>query len=103
MYVMQIDTHSPESCPAFNKENKKTTVYLMQQMDSLLAKHGVKTAGMWTDHGAHTTYTVYDTPSMDAFVACMMEPNMEKWLAFSTVETRMVMGAEEVTAMLLAD
>ena len=100
MYVMQISTHTPEGCPAFNKESKKTMSALLQQMDPLLAKHGIKVLGTWTDLGAHTFYNVYETPSMDAYWAFLNEPELFGWLSFNRVENRVVVGPEEVQAIL---
>ena len=103
MYVMQISTHHPELCPAFNKETKKATLTVMQQMDSLLAKHGIKPAGMWNDHPAHTVYLIFDTPTMEDYLALLMEPEMMAMMAFSTAEQRVVMGPQEIQTMLARD
>ena len=103
MYVMQIGRHSPESCPDFNKETKKTTLAIMQQMNTLLPKHGIKSAGMWVDHGNHTTYIILDTPSLDAYWALVMEPVMAAYLSFNSVTNSVVMGPEEAMALLQRD
>ena len=100
MYVMQISTHSPESCPAIHEEYKKGTQALLQQLDSLMAKHGVKLAGSWNDLGAHTIYNIYDTPSLDAYWAFLSEPQLMGWIGFNMVENRVVLGFEEIKAML---
>jgi hypothetical protein len=100
MYVLQVSKHAPESCPVFNEHTRGPTVALMQKMDSLLAKHGVKPAGMWNDHGAHETYIIHEAPNMETFIALAMEPEMIAWLSFNTVETKVVFGREEVKAML---
>ena len=100
MYIMEIMRHAPESCPVFNEHTKKVAVAGLQKMDSLLAKHGVKMVGMWNDHGAHVVYNIYDTPSMEAFMALSMEPEMIAFLGFSTVETTVVFGPEEIKTMM---
>jgi len=99
MYVMQISRHAPESCPVFNNKTRGPTVALIQNMESLLANHGVKLAGMWNDHGAHEVYNIYEAPSMEAFRALSMEPEMMAWLGYNTVETKVVLGPEEIKAM----
>lgn len=99
MYVLQISRHAPESCPVYNAKTRESTVALLQNMESLLAKHGVKLVGMWNDHAAHEVYSVYETPSMDAFAAAAMEPEMSAWLSFNTVEVKMVLGPEEIKGM----
>jgi hypothetical protein len=103
MWVMQISRHTPENCPAFNKESKKTMLTMMPVVDTLTAKHGVKVVGMWTDLGAHTFYAVYQTPSMDAYWALLNEPELFGWLSFNKVENRVLVGQEEVQAMLMRD
>ncbi len=103
MYIMQISTHAPEHCPVFNKETKKTTLALMPQMDSLLAKHGIKNLGMWTDHAGHTLYNIFETPSLDAYWAFFSEPAMATWLSFLRVENKVVLGPEEQKAILARD
>ncbi len=100
MYVMQISTHCPDNCPAFNKETKTVMMAVMQQTDSLLAKHGIKLLGSWTDLGAHTIYNVYEAPSPDAYWALLDEPELFGWLSFNKVENRVVVGREEVQAIL---
>lgn len=103
MHVMQISAHNPDACPAFNKESKKAMMAVMQQVDSLLPKHGVKLTGMWTDLGAHTIYTVYETPSLDAYWAFLNEPELMVWLSFNKVENRVLVGVEDVKAILARD
>jgi hypothetical protein len=69
MLVMQISTHSPDNCPAFNPETKKATLAVMSVAEALTAKHGVKLVGQWANLGEHTIYNLYDTPSLDAYWA----------------------------------
>lgn len=99
MYFLQISRHTAESCPAFNEHTKKSTVALLQKMDSLLAKHGVKIAGMWNDHPAHMVYNIYDSPSLEAMMALTMEPEMMAWLAYNTADLEVVLGPQEIKAM----
>lgn len=103
MYVMQISRHQPDNCPAFNKESKTTMLAIMKLMDSLPAQHGVKPLGAWTDLGAHTIYQVFETPSLDAYWAFLNEPGLMGWLSFNRVENRVVVGPEEVKAILARD
>ena len=103
MYIMQISKHSPESCPGFNQNVKKQIVALMQQMDSLLAKHKVKLAGMWTDHAGHETYVIYEAPSMDTVLPLFNEPAMMARLAHDTVNIKVVVGPEETKALVMRD
>ena len=99
MHVMVISTHSPESCPVFNKDVQKTADAVIQEFPELLVKHGVKLVGSWSDLGAHTSWDVYETPSLDAFWAYVSEPRMVDWLTFSTCEIRMVNSWAELQAL----
>jgi len=100
MFIMEISTHTPESCPVFNERTKEVAVAGLQKMDSLLAKHGVKLVGMWNDHGAHVVYNIYDAPGMEAYMAFSMEPEMVAFLGFTTTETKVVFGPEEIKSMM---
>ena len=99
MYVMSILKHSPESCASFNDANKKVTLAAMKQLEPLATKHGVKLAGFWNDVPGHTVYSIFDTPSMDACLAMMDEPEMAALLACNTSERRVVKSLEETKAM----
>jgi hypothetical protein len=99
MYLMQISRHNAESCPAYNEHNKKSTVALLQKFEALIAKHGIKSAGMWNDHPGHTVYNIYETPSLEAFMALSMEPEWLAWLAYNTVELKVVFGPQEIKTM----
>ncbi len=99
MYIMQISKHNAEVCPTYNAQNRGSTVALLKNFDSLLAKHDIKLAGMWNDHPGHTVYNIFEAPSMDAFMAFSMEPDMVSWLAYNTVETKVVFGREEIKNM----
>jgi hypothetical protein len=99
MYVMQISKHNPEVCPTYNGQTRQSTVDLLKKFDSLLAKHGLKLAGMWNDHPGHVVYNIYDVPNMESFMAFSMEPEMVAWLAYNTVETKVVFGPDEVMHM----
>jgi hypothetical protein len=100
MYVMQVSTHHAESCPMFNKDVQKTMGGLLQQLDPLLEKHGIKLAGSWTDLGAHTIYNFYETASLDEYWRFLNEPTMTPWLTFNTVENRVVQSMDEIRAMM---
>jgi hypothetical protein len=99
MYFMQISKHSPESCPTINEKYRKPTMDLMAKNDELLAKHGVKLAGMWNDHPGHVVYNIYEAPNLQAFMAYQMEPECMAWTTFNTIDTKVVLGPDEIKAM----
>lgn len=55
--------------------------------------------GMWYDHPGHMVYNIYDVPDMQTFMDFSMEPEMMAWLAYNTVETKVVLGPDEVRMM----
>jgi len=99
MYIMQISKHNAEVCPTYHEHNRKSTVALLQKFDALLAKYGIKLAGMWNDHPGHMVWNIYETPSLEAFMGLSMEPEMQAWLSYNTVEVKVVFGPQEVKAM----
>jgi hypothetical protein len=100
MFVMQISKHSPENCPGFVPKNKAIALKWYEKIDEIAAKHKVKVVGAWTDGAAHETYVVYDTPSMDALMRLMTEPEVMAPLAFCTSELKYVISANESLASL---
>jgi L-rhamnose mutarotase len=99
MFFMQISKHSPETCPTYNEHTRKNTIDIFQNMESMLKKHGVKLAGMWNDHPGHIVYNIYEAPNMESFMGLMMEPMMQGWLAYNTVEIKPIFGPEEIKVM----
>lgn len=99
MFFMQISKHSPESCPMFNEHTRKNTVDILQNMETMLKKHGVKLAGMWNDHSDHIVYNIYEAPSMEALMGLFMEPAMQGWLAYNSVQVKPVFGPGEIKTM----
>lgn len=100
MYLMQISTHRPESCPMMVESNLKKTATMLQKMDSLMAKHGIKLVASYTDFPAHVIYNTYEAPNMETFEKFSKEPEMMAWLGFNRVTTTVVMSLPEVKAML---
>jgi hypothetical protein len=67
MHILQIYSHSPESCPIDNPQNLQITLNWLKKVDTLAAKQGIKVVGIWTDRWGHNSWTVYDTPITEAF------------------------------------
>jgi hypothetical protein len=90
MHILQVYTHSPESCPIGNRKNLLTMEDWLKKVEALTAKHGVMVVGIWTDRWGHKSWAVYEAPSTEAFEAFEQEPeNLEK-VKFNDVETRIV-------------
>ena len=90
MHILQIYTHSPESCPIGNPKNLQTSIAWLKKVNVLAAKNNIKVVGIWTDRWGHKTWAVYYAPNMEAFELFEQEPeNLEK-ITFTEVETRIV-------------
>lgn len=90
MHVLQVYKHSPESCPIGVPKNLQIMMNWLKNVDALAAKHGIKVEGIWTDRWGHTTWAVYDTPSMEDFEKFEQEPENLQKIMFTDVETRTV-------------
>lgn len=82
MLVMQVTKHPAELCPAYNDKYRALTVNWYQKVESISAQHGVKFLGSYDDHMDHRVFVLYDTPSMDALMKVLAEPEMAAPLAF---------------------
>ncbi len=90
MYILQVYTHSPESCPIGNPHTLQVTMDWLKKVDALTAKHGVKVVGIWTDRWGHKSWAVYEAPTMEAFEGYEQEPENLAKVTFTDVETRIV-------------
>jgi hypothetical protein len=90
MYILQVYTHSPESCPIGNRKNLLAMEEWFKKVDALAAKHGIKVIGIWTDRWGHKSWAVYDIPSSEDFEAFEQEPENLAKVTFNDVETRTV-------------
>ena len=94
-----ISKHAPENCPAFSPKHRKSTLELLEKMDALAKKHGIKMLGSWTDFPEHIIYWVIEG-SFDAMMKLQMEPLMMEWLSFNSMETKVLLKNAEVLEML---
>lgn len=97
---LQISKHTPDVCPMYNDKYKKATLDLIDKIEPLASKHGMKFVGSWNVHPEHLVYNVYEAPTMEAFQQFSMEPEMVTWNAFNTSEIKMAMGYKEVGALI---
>ena len=96
---MSISQHTPENCPAFSEKHRKSTMELIDKMESLTKKHGLKLLGSWTDFPEHMVYMVYEG-SFDALQKLQMEPDFMGWLSWNTMVTKTMLTNEEISGML---
>jgi hypothetical protein len=95
-----ISKHSPENCLMFNAKARKVAMEAMDKSDALMKKHGVKSLGSWAVPNEHTSYYVYEAPSLDAFMKLGMEPAIMALSEFETMEIKPAMSIEEAARML---
>jgi L-rhamnose mutarotase len=95
-----IHRHSPENCPMFNKEARKIHLDIVDKMEAILKKHGIRMLGSWFALSEHTIYDVYDAPSLEAFERMSQEPEIARWSAYNTIEVKLVTAHEDAWAML---
>lgn len=98
MHVIEIVTHSPESCPLGNPQKLELMINWLENMDALAAKHGVRVVGIWTDRWGHTSWVAYEAPSMEAFAKLELEPEFMARVTFNNIEKRAVTSAKETLA-----
>ena len=96
-----ISRHSPENCPMFNEKARKVSLQLVNKMEGLLKKHGVKMVGLWQVPTEHLFFEVYEAPSYEAFQKLGREPEIQAWIAYNTMEMKIAIRMEEATQMLL--
>lgn len=97
---MLIHRHSPENCAFFNEKARKMTLNLVDKMEGLLKKHGVKMVGCWHVLAEHLMFEVYEAPSLEAFQKLGREPEILAWSAYNTFEVKSAISAEEAIKML---
>jgi hypothetical protein len=96
---MSTSKHAPENCPAFSEKHRKSTMELLDKMDSLAKMHEVKVLGSWSDFPQHLVYMVMEG-SFEAMQKLMMEPALMEWLSWNSMEIKSVFKNEEILTML---
>ena len=84
----------------FNEKARKMTLQLVDKMEGLLKKHGVKMVGCWHVPNEHLMFEVYEAPSSEAFQKLGREPEIQAWYAYNTVEMKVAISTEEAMKML---
>jgi len=79
---------------------KKLTLELHGKLGGLEKKHGVKRVGVWTVIPEHLFVWVYEAPSSEALQGFSMEPEMVKWMAWTTSQIKLAMSLEESMRLL---
>jgi hypothetical protein len=100
MNVMQVTTHPAELCPTHESKYRDLTINWYEKIEGIAAKFGVKFVGSYDDHPAHTVYVLYDTPSMDNFMAMMMDPEASAPMNFCCGRVFPVFNHQQTLAML---
>jgi hypothetical protein len=100
MLVMSVSKHNPEACPAIEPKFRGAYIEAFEKHESLAAKHKVKIVGSWVNPASHTTFIVYDTPSMDNLMSLTAEPAMMGAMTFQTSVMKPLVPVKDVLAMI---
>jgi hypothetical protein len=79
----------------FNEKTRKVMMEVMDKIDGLMKKHGVKRLGSWTVPNEHLTFEVYEAPSIEALTKLFMEPVCFQLGSFETGEIKLAFSTEE--------
>jgi len=95
-----IEKHAPQDCPRNNERTRELAMQMADQLKELTKKHGVKLIGHWSVRFEHLTLRVYEAPSFEAFQEFTMEPEMRKWMKYTTTQVKMAMNFEEAMQLI---
>lgn len=100
---LQISKHPPELCPVYNEKYRKITLDIVDKVEAIANKHGIKFVGAWNVSPEHLVIAVYETPTIDAFQKFMVEPEMVAWNAFNSTEVKMAITLKEAGTLMTQD
>lgn len=95
-----ISRHSPENCWRFNEKARKMHLDLANKFETLLKRHGVRQLGCWFVPSEHLLIEVFESPTLEAFQKFVMEPEIDRWTAYNTMEIKLATSLEEAMRML---
>ncbi len=93
--TLEIVRHAAADCPLDNERVREATIAGMSKSEELAKKNGINIVGGWNAHSEHLVVDVFEAPSLEAFQAFSMEPeimNMNNWC---TTEVKVAMTLEE--------
>ena len=73
---------------------------MADKLGELTTKHGVTLVGHWSVRFEHLTLRVYEAPSFETFQEFIMEPEIMKWMKYTTVEVKMAMNFDETLQLI---
>ncbi len=66
----------------------------------MLNKYGMKRIGTWIALGQHTSYWIFETPSLEAFKKFQREPEFWNLGALEVMQTKPVITMEKAIQLL---
>ena len=93
---LQISKYTPDVRPMYKGTVQKPTLGLVDKIEPLASKHGIKFIGSWNVHPERLTFNVYEAPTMEAFQKLQMEPEMVTLNAWNTSQIKIATGYQEV-------
>ena len=101
MTVLVIERHTSADCPANNTEHRKATLEAAVKLDELAKRHEVNMIGAWNVHAEHLGVQVFEAPSLEAFQAFSMEPEIVKVNNYKTNEVKLATTFKETVEHML--
>ena len=98
--IIAVSKHTPEICPANNKDHAKAIKEFSAKIGELTKKHGVKIVGMWIAMAEHAIIQVFEAPNFDAIQELSMEPEVDNLLRYNTTKYKMAVNFQEAVATL---
>jgi hypothetical protein len=95
-----IETHTAQDCPRNNERTRTLAMEMADKLEELTKKHGVKSVGHWTVRFEHLAIRVYEAPSFEAFHEFTMEPEIMKWMKYTTTEVKMTLNFKEAMQLI---
>jgi uncharacterized protein with GYD domain len=99
--LLEISRHAAADCPLNNERVREATIAGMSKVEELAKKHGVKMVGGWNVHSEHLVVDVFEAPSLEAFEAFSMEPEIMNMNSWYTTEVKVALTLEETMQMMM--
>ncbi|MCE5295926.1 MAG: type I 3-dehydroquinate dehydratase [Euryarchaeota archaeon] len=96
---MQVSKHPPVTFPTYDRRYLAMSLNRFENIGKSARKDGAKLIGSHTDHPMHVVHVFYETPSMDALMGMMMEPDIVAMIAFCKTRVFPVMDHRSTHGM----
>jgi len=81
-------------------EHRKVTLEAAVKLDELAKRHEVNMIGAWNVHSEHLGVQVFEAPSLEAFLAFSMEPEIVKREYYKTTGSKLATTFKETVELM---